>query len=477
MLLAPSLLAALALSIPVATFPAAAAPAADFTREAPAQDVALSLTLYQDGRSWVRQMAPMSIVRGDTLLVWPRVAATIEPETFTARILEGQARILSVTPPRAAPDRQALLRQWIGQEVELVETGDSLAEKVTRGTLVGAPGGSILLLVKDALWIDPPGSLRLPYDPAAPPPGPKPATILLSARQVGGRAVIEVSYRAEALSWSADYRAVRRGGQLDFEGWITLSNDTGLDFANAGVKLLAGDVARQPAAPKLGALARGLADMTVAEAAPPEPLSRESLGTTHLYTLAQPADLPSGARTRLMWVAAAGLPARLRHRLESPQGYSYGGDSGAPARHPDALVSVESKAFDQPLPAGVVRLLESDAGGALQEVGEDAIQHLPAGAPFDLRFGAAFDLLAERRQTEHKPEGGGRGAELACEIGIRNAGKTATTVEVRERFHGRWRIEDSSVPARRVDATTAEFLVPVPAGGEASLTYRASVRY
>jgi hypothetical protein len=47
---------------------------------------------------------------------------------------------------------------------------------------------------------------------------------------------------------------------------------------------------------------------------------------------------------------------------------------------------------------------------------------------------------------------------------------------VREQFPGDWTVVESSVPARKLAAYTAEFPVSVPAGGEAKLTYRVRVR-
>jgi hypothetical protein len=54
--------------------------------------------------------------------------------------------------------------------------------------------------------------------------------------------------------------------------------------------------------------------------------------------------------------------------------------------------------------------------------------------------------------------------------------KEAVTVLVREQFPGDWTIVESSVPAKKLAAYTAEFAVPVPAGGETKLTYRVKVR-
>ncbi len=466
------------LSAAAALLPSIPALGADTPRLAPPQEVTTALTLYVDGRSWVSETASVSLTRGDIHLPWPRAAATLEPDTLSARVLEGQARVTGTTPPRRLEDVGTLLRGWIGHEVELVQVGEDLTEKLTRGVLVGLSGDRPLLRGEDWLWVDPPGTLRLPIgrDPAALiATQPDPALVRLDASG-GGRARIELSYRASGLSWSAQYRAVRGAQKLDFEGWVTLRNDTEIDFRDARVRLLAGELERRsPFLP--GALATGATMLYQNRAEAAEPATRQALETTYLYTLEGGVDLPPSSQTRRLWVSRRELPARLRHRLESPPGVSYGGDSGAPPVHPFAILSIPQGALGDPLPAGVVRVFEEDSSGRAQETGEDLISHLPAGAPFDLRTGRAFDLSAERRLVEEAPRGGGRGADLACEIRVRNAGKSEASVEVRESFNGSWRVEQSSHPARRVDARTAEFILPVPAGGEAVLTYRASVRY
>jgi hypothetical protein len=62
-------------------------------------------------------------------------------------------------------------------------------------------------------------------------------------------------------------------------------------------------------------------------------------------------------------------------------------------------------------------------------------------------------------------------------IKLANAKAQAVTVRVSERM-GRWtdwELASSSVPVQKRNAQTAAFDVPVPAGGEATLTY--TVRY
>jgi hypothetical protein len=457
--------------------------ATELPRVAPPRDLSLELTLYPDGRSWVREVGAMQPMRGETNLVWHDTPPTLEPDTFTVRMLEGTTRVLEITPPRGLPDLPTLLKRWVGRDVQFFEPTEPGAPKgtppgrMTSGKLIGFASGKPLLEVNDSLWVDPPGTLQLPIKDDLL-PSVEPAHIRLSA--TGEKGVIEVSYRVPGLSWSVEYSALRGGDKLDLEGWATLRNDTSVAFPPAKVRLLAGDVRRlgpSPPPPGPEALGRGVMMMSAAKEADAAGGTREALGPVHLYTLPDRAHLPASGITRLSWVRQKGIPFRSRYRLESHPGASYGGESGAPPRHPEAIASIAAGAVEQPLPAGLVRLFERDASGLWHEAGESRIVDLPAGAPLELATGAAFDLLAERTQTEQRPAGGEGGADLGCEIRLSNAGKSAATVEVRERLHGRWKIERSSHEARRLDATTAEFRVEVPAGGSATLTYRASIRY
>ena len=56
---------------------------------------------------------------------------------------------------------------------------------------------------------------------------------------------------------------------------------------------------------------------------------------------------------------------------------------------------------DVPLPAGTWRLYDADAGGRLQLIGEARGEHTAAGQDVRLSAGSAFDLTAERIQTDY----------------------------------------------------------------------------
>ena len=64
--------------------------------------------------------------------------------------------------------------------------------------------------------------------------------------------------------------------------------------------------------------------------------------------------------------------------------------------------NIGSNKLGRPLPAGIIRLYKEDADGSYQFIGEDRIVHTPRKETVKLRVGEAFDVVAERTQTEFR---------------------------------------------------------------------------
>ena len=124
------------------------------------------------------------------------------------------------------------------------------------------------------------------------------------------------------------------------------------------------------------------------------------------------------------------------------------------------------------MPAGRVRVFDGK-----DFLGESALAHTPAGADIQLAVGTAFDLRADREATAFGVDRNGRTITESFSITLGNAKDIDTLIRVMEPLP-RWRESDivsSSVKSTKKDATHVEFLVPVAANGETTLTY--TVRY
>src|SRR5688572_2326654 len=77
------------------------------------------------------------------------------------------------------------------------------------------------------------------------PPGKhvdKPSLVWRLATKKPGKHTVEVTYRAEGLTWAADYLAIYDEAQktIDFSSWATLRNATGTSFDGAELTLVSG---------------------------------------------------------------------------------------------------------------------------------------------------------------------------------------------------------------------------------------------
>jgi len=135
---------------------------------------------------------------------------------------------------------------------------------------------------------------------------------------------------------------------------------------------------------------------------------------------------------------------------------------------------------DRPLPAGTVRLYQADSSGRVQLIGEASNDHTAPGRDLRLQSGDAFDITAERVQTDFDQEQippARRGLPVrqrltaAYRVAITNAKAEAVTVDVREARYGNWKIIESSSQPEKLSSTEMRFRVTVPASGETTLTY------
>jgi hypothetical protein len=140
------------------------------------------------------------------------------------------------------------------------------------------------------------------------------------------------------------------------------------------------------------------------------------------------------------------------------------------------LENKEAAHLGLPLPSGVVRVYKADSDGDAIFVGEDHIDHTPKNEEIDLMLGRAFDVTARGKQVDHKRIADNV-FENSYEIEVKNAKKEPVTVTLREFVPGDWEMLQESVKHEKVDATTAEWQLQVPAEGSAKLSYKVRITF
>ena len=122
-----------------------------------------------------------------------------------------------------------------------------------------------------------------------------------------------------------------------------------------------------------------------------------------------------------------------------------------------------------------MRVYQRDDDGTLRLTGEDRVRHIPANDTVRVAVGAAFDITAERRQTDTR-QVNPRVLEQAFEIKLTNRKREAVDVTVVEHAYGDWEIIKSSIPAKKKDATTFEFAASAKPETPFTISYTVRIR-
>jgi hypothetical protein len=448
-------------------------------RTVPASDrTAIGVTIYNHDLALIKDRRAFELGQGAHTLAFREVSARIRPETVLVRADGLRVHEQNFEYDLLSP--QALLRKYVGREVTLIDRHPTTGEEKARQVRVLSAGDGVVLQAGDRIETEISGRLVYPDVPAD--LRDRPTLTMAVDNERAGLRQVEVSYLTGGLSWRADYVAELNGddSRLDLNGWVTLTNESGVSYPDAHLQLVAGDVHRV----EEGYGVRGvLLGKAVGAAAVPE-MREESLFEYHLYTLARPTTIADNQKKQVALLQADNVACRKEYLLDGQWGDGRDG-SGDDGRRVPVGVWVEMRndqgsGLGQPLPAGIARVYKQDAGGRLQFIGEDRLAHTPENEVIRLRLGDAFDVTAERRQTEYRRLDTTRDepgqSESAWAITVKNARQEAVTVRVRETLPGDWQILQESAAHKRASAHAAVWQVPVPARGLAELTYRVRVR-
>lgn len=449
------------LLLPFVVLPAATAAAAQSVAPGSTRS-ALGLTVYE-GFAVVRESRP--VPGGAREVVWPDVPPSLDPGSVVVRA-DGEPLEVRRQIWEAPLSEGAALASAVGAPVTLVGPDGTR----TAATLESADGPTFR--AGERLIVDWPGAVELPL-----PPDAAAGAALRWELASPSPSNLTVAYVADGFGWAADYVAVLGDDVLSLDASVTIENQTGIAFADADLQLVAGEVRRaggfEPPRPAMR-VGDAMAEMAAQDVQPAVPL-----GDVQLYTVERPVTIAPLGATRISLFRTARVPVRREHVLAGQPWWFQTPAPDLPAvEHPQVRLRFENRGLagaDQPLPAGDLHAWREDERGVLQFVGGAPIAHTPSGEEVVVTIGAAFDIVAERAQTDYR-QLDPRTFESAWRIVIRNRGRAPASVLVIERMPGfEWTIVEESHPHERVDAQVVRWSVPVPAGGEATLTYRVRV--
>jgi len=443
----------------------------------------VNITVYNSNIGLVRETRRLTLPSGRIALRFADVTAQIRPETVHLSSLTAPSalRILEQNYQYDLLNPAKLLDKFVGREITLVlrryQNNTESFEPVT-ATLLSNNGGQVWR-INGQIVINPSNIAEMRF-----PDLPKnlvatPTLVWDVENREPATQTIEASYLTGGMNWRADYVLVVDANDVkgDLQGWVTLTNGSGASFEDARLQLVAGDVNRvseERTYALAGAMQRKEVDSV-------SQFQEQGFFEYHLYTLQRPTTIRDNETKQVSLLEASGFAVK-KEFVVNGQRYYYQNynNPGQPIKEKVGVYiqfrNSQLNKLGMPLPAGTVRLYKKDAQGNQQFIGEDRIGHTPKDEDVRVKVGDAFDIVAERKQTDYKVIA--RNVyEYAYEIKIRNHKDVPVNIIVNEPIGGDWEMISSSFEARKTAAFAAQFNVPVAKDGEATLSYRVRVRY
>ena len=444
----------------------------------------VAVTIYNQDLALVKDTRKVNIKAGLNALALRDVSAQMQPETALLRSINapGSLTLLEQNFDFDLLTPQKMLEKYVGKTVGIVKANPTTGVETTEQATVLAANNGVVLKMGNRIETGLPG--RIVYDNVPANLRDRPTLVTQIMNKGAIDQTVELSYLTGGLGWKADYVAELndKENQLDLSGWVTLTNTSGTSYKNAKLQLVAGDVNRVQQNMRPTMMRKNM-DMMAAEAV--APMAEESLLEYHLYTLDRPTTIAENQTKQVALLSATSVPVRKELVLQGTEYYYQGqyGDIGTKMKVGVFIEfdNKEASKLGMPLPKGILRVYKKDSKGNAQFVGEDNIDHTPKNETVRLKLGQAFDVTADKKQTDFKvlpnPQKGHNAYESAYELVLKNAKKEKVTVTVQEPISGEWTMVSESAPHSKANSHLALWKIDIPAEGSTTLTYRAQVKY
>jgi hypothetical protein len=478
------------------------------------------LTIYNQDFAVIRTPVELNLQAGTTDVSETNVTAQVEPDSVVLRDVTGKRPIpvLEQNYDGSLRVQAQMLAKFEGKTIDfVVGTGENT--KIVPGKIIRAgnvPQYDLLQRYGQQYFyqmnqqgqqqeplIEMEGKLRygLPGVPMFPSETPgltlRPTLHWLIASDKAAKVAAELDYITRGLRWDATYNVIApaedapEGQRLDMSGWVNLTNESGADFHDVSLQLMAGDISKLVNANGgvMGGIGASMAGMGMMNGAPgmPQQITQKSFDDYHLYDLHRTATLLDHQSKQIEFLNVTGIPVR---RVYVYDGFKVDGQNNQPiyyqwnqenfgnGTNKKVWIMQEFKNSDanhlgMPLPKGRMRFYRRDADGSLQFVGENTIDHTPKDETVKVYLGNAFDITGERTRSDFRSEMQARIIIESYKVVVKNAKDTVAPVRVVEHLYrtANWDISKNSSPFTKTDSQTMEFNVEVPAHGEKDVTY------
>lgn len=444
------------------------------------QSVEMAISIYNNDLGFVRDMREVNLVNGSNSVAFIGVANQIKPETAMLfgngiEVVEQNYNYNLMTPIN-------IINESVGETVKTAlfnqQTGETIFDTAK---IIDSNYGNPILQFSYGIETSFPGRIifeKLPDNLRA-----KPTLVVKVNNKIAGSKKLELAYLTSGISWKSDYVAeIKSKNALTLNGWITLNNESGIDYKNASVQLIAGNVNQVSQdinpRPMMFATRKAMPENAMMDMASAGGVSNEAFADYYLYTLPVKTTIKDKQSKQVSLFVKDDVKFAREYKLVSPLyvGINMNGNDFEKA-NPEVMFklnNIKTSGLGLPMPQGTVRFYEEDSKKNMQFIGESQIPQLADGEKADLMLGKSFDISVKGKVANvNKISKDIYEAEV--EVTFKNAKAEEAVVNFEQNLNNTWQMISESVKSEKKSANVAKWVIKVPAKGETTLKFKVRI--
>lgn len=443
------------------------------------QNTGMSLSIYNNNLAFVRDTRSIDLPQGRSLIAFEGVSRQMKPET--AMLSGNDLRVIEQNYDYNLLTGTNLLNASVGQRVKTAVFNEQTGQDTfSSAILLNSQSGTPVLEFSYGIETRFPGRIIYENIPAGLRSKPTLVVDVDNTRQ--GTQNLELAYLTNGMDWKADYIAeISSADKLNLNGWVTLNNQSGTDYKDAQVQLIAGSInqiqnvmPRNYAAGKMMMKAAAYDSVAETAAAP----ARENLGDYYMYTLPFHTTIKDKQSKQVSLMTNTNVSYSKEYRLYSPLyiGLNTSSDEFE-KQNPSVIFKItndKASNLGEPLPSGTVRMYEKDSAGNLQFIGESPLSHASVGEKIELNTGSAFDIRAKGKITQSQIIAKDI-REIAAEITFENTKEEAADMVFSQSFGHTYELLSESLPGEIKNSRMREWKFTLKPAEKLVLTFKVRV--
>ncbi|MBQ8870805.1 MAG: DUF4139 domain-containing protein [Alphaproteobacteria bacterium] len=366
----------------------------------------IEISIYNNNLALIKDTRKTKLQQGNNEVAFEGVATQIKPESVM--IIGRDINVLEQNYDYDLITKENIIQKSVGKTVKTVTQNPTTGENIFNKAKIVSASGTKPVLEFD-YGIEPDFNGRLVFEKLPQNLREKPTLIAKINSNKETTQELELAYLTNSVSWKTNYVAhIKDQNLLNLTAWVTINNNSGTDYDNAKIDLIAGEVNQIFESPlrtnrimMTKALGASIDNDTVAESG----IEPQNLSSYQLYSLPNRTDIKNNQTKQMSLFEKFDVKYQKQGRLSSRLYFNSGNEASFEKIHPDMYYIMnnnEEANLNLSLPTGAIRFYENDAQNNMQFIGENTIANTAKGEKIELRLGQMFNVFVSGKIVDVK---------------------------------------------------------------------------